>query len=277
MSQKTTVAFQGERRAFSEEAARKLLGEKMTLVPLPTFAEVFDAVEEGRASSAIVPIENSLAGSVYENYDLLLQKNLTIAGEVNLRILHCLLALPRASLGEIKKVYSHPVALAQCQDFFRRQKQLEPIPSYDTAGSAKMIQERKLADSAAIASHLAAEIYGMQVLEEGIEDNKENYTRFLLLAPGSQIPAGANKTSIVFSLPHQPGTLFKSLSVFALRDINLTKIESRPLHGRPWEYFFYIDFLGSMGEARCQKAIEHLRELADFLKILGSYPKAEDK
>lgn len=270
------LAFQGERGAFSEEAATKLLGKDIELVPCPTFEETFDHTEAGKTEFSLVPIENSLAGSVHENYDLLLQKSLRIVGEVNLRVVHNLIGVRRAPLDGIKKVYSHPVALAQCQAVLKRLSHVEQIPAYDTAGSVKMIVERQLGDSAAIASKSAAEFYGAEILAEGIEDNKENYTRFFLLSKGEPIHQNASKTSIVVALPHQPGSLFKALSVFALRDLSLTKIESRPIHGRPWEYFFYIDFLGSAEEKQCKNALRHLEEIAEFVKILGSYPRASD-
>lgn len=271
---KPVVAFQGERGAFSEEAAIKLLGSDIELLPCQSFEDIFEAVEQGRSQFCIAPIENSLAGSVYETYDLLLKKDLSVRAEVNLRIVHSLLALPGVRLCDVKRVYSHPVALAQCQEFLRTHRHMEKVPSYDTAGSAKLIREKGLRDAAAIAGRRAAEFYEMEILESEIEDNKANYTRFFLLSREKGIPEGANKTSIVFSMPNRPGALFKALSVFALRDIDLTRIESRPLHGRPWEYFFYIDFLGSMAEERCRNAVNHLLEIADFLKILGCYPKA---
>jgi prephenate dehydratase len=196
-------------------------------------------------------------------------------GEVNLRIVHCLIAHPGVGLGEIRRVYSHPQALAQCEGYLDRLPGVERVPSYDTAGSVKLILEQGIRDGAAIASGQAARVYHMAVLADGIEDDPENYTRFLVLAREEIAPDGPAKTSIVYSVSHAPGSLFKSLSVFALRDINLTKIESRPQRGKPWEYIFYLDFEGNRTEERCKNALNHLREYATFLRILGSYPKAE--
>ena len=255
-----TVAFQGERGAFSEEAAYKLLGRRIRILPEDSFAATFEAVVSGKARYCLVPIENTLAGSVYENYDLLLENKLHIIAEVNLRV-----------------VYSHPVALAQCSRFFARHPQVEKIPFYDTAGSVKMLAERSRGagrGAAAIASRTAAAVYRARILKTHLEDHHENFTRFLLLSKDARVRPAANKVSVVFSTRNVPGALFKCLSVFALRDIDLTKLESRPLRGRPWEYFFYLDFKGHVREERSKNALAHLGEIANLLRVLGCYKSA---
>jgi len=275
------VAFQGERGAFSEEAARKLLGARVAVLPCPRFEDVFRSLKEGRAAGAIVPIENTLAGSVHENYDHLVSFELPIVAETSVRIVHHFMAPKGVPFSKIRRVFSHPVALNQCLDFFARHPQLERIPYYDTAGSAKMVTEEGLIDAAAIASAVAAEIYGARILRRSIESDRQNFTRFFLLrtpahARRHPVRAPANtiwKTSLVFSTRNVPGALFRALSAFALRDLNLTKIESRPLRGKPWEYLFYVDFLGRADSSVARNALNHLGEIADFLRILGSYPK----
>jgi len=269
------IAFQGERGAFSEEAALKLLGDTVELLPCVTFDAMFEVVKSGECEGCLAPIENSLAGSVHANYDLLLQHDLYIIGEVYLRIVHNLIALPDVTFDQVKRVYSHPVALAQCRDFFRQYRHLEQVAEYDTAGSVKMLRDRSIQDGAAIASLRAATVYDASILKTEIEDNKENYTRFLLLSRNPRPLAAANKTSIVFSTRNEPGMLFRCLAAFALRDIDLTKLESRPLHGKPWEYFFYVDFMGNPNEEKSQNALRHLKEMTTYLRILGSYPKAD--
>ncbi len=265
------VAFQGEPGAYSEQAVFGYFGQVETQ-PCETFDAVFDAVVSNSCDSALIPIENSLAGSIHQNYDLLLRHNLHIVGEHLLRVRHCLIAFPGAQKEDIKRVISHPQALGQCAGYLHEMG-VKVEPAYDTAGSVKMLKASEDKSTAAIASHRAAEIYGMQILQEGIEDNPENYTRFLAIQCDSIIPTGEAKTSIVFTLKNQPGALFKALSAFALRDIDLTKIESRPLQGKPWEYLFYIDFLGSPNESHVQKALDQLKEYALMLRVLGSYPR----
>ena len=269
------VAFQGERGAFSEEAAYKLLGRRICLLPCETFSAAFQAVAKGRAKFGLMPIENTLAGSVYENYDLLLANNLHIIKEVSLRIVHNLMAFSGTTLGNLRQVYSHPVALAQCGRFFARRPKVEKVPAYDTAGSVKMLAESRTPGAAAIASRAAASVYRARILLTHVEDHRENYTRFLLLSKTSSVSPRANKVSIVFSTRNVPGALFKCLSVFALRDISLSKMESRPLRGRPWEYFFYLDFMGNVREERCRQALAHLGEVTNFLRVLGCYESAE--
>ncbi len=271
----SSVAFQGERGSFSEEAAHKLLGRQVRLLSCETFAGTFESVTSGRAKQCLVPIENTLAGSVYENYDLLLKYDLHIVGEVNLRIVHNLIAVPGTTLRNLRQVYSHPVALAQCSRFFAKHPRVEKIPFYDTAGAVKMLAERRTRGAAAVASREAATVYRVRILQTHLEDHHENYTRFLLLSKIASVSRRANKVSIVFSTRNVPGALYKCLSVFALREIDLTKLESRPLRGRPWEYFFYLDFTGHLREERCRHALEHLGEVTNFLRVLGCYPGAE--
>ena len=269
-----TVAFQGERGSFSEEAAYKLLGRRIRVRPCETFSAIFEAVATDQAKYCLAPIENTLAGSVYENYDLLLKHDLHIVGEVSLRIVHNLIAFPGTTLRSLKRVYSHPVALAQCSRFFARHPQIEKVPFYDTAGAVKMLAERGIQGAAAIASRTAAAVYHARLLKSHLEDHRENFTRFLLLSKTATLSRHANKVSLVFSTENVPGALFKCLSVFALRDIDLTKLESRPLRGRPWEYLFYLDFIGNVREERCRNALAHLGEVTNFLRVLGCYPRA---
>jgi prephenate dehydratase len=275
------IAFQGARGAFSEEAARKLVGPKAAVLPCERFEDVFRGLKSGAVSGAVVPIENTLAGSVHENYDHLVNFELPIVAETSVRIVHNLIVRKGVAFPRIKRVFSHPVALNQCLDFFAKNPQIERIPFYDTAGSVKMIVEEELEDAAAIASSVAAEIYGARILRRSIESDRQNFTRFFLLrtelyARRHATPAAAHshwKTSLVFSTRNVPGALFRALSAFALRDLSLTKIESRPLRGKPWEYLFYVDFLGRVDTPNAQNALHHLRELADFLRVLGCYPK----
>jgi prephenate dehydratase len=266
------VAYQGEIGAYSEGAAVEALGDAITPMPCESFEAVFEALAEGRADRAVLPIENSLAGSIHRNYDLMLRHDFHIVGEHIFRVRHNLMALPGQSIDEIDEVLSHPQALSQCEHYLR-DLGVDTHATYDTAGSAKRVRREKLARTAAIASRRAADAYDLEILAEGIEDDPENYTRFLILAREPQTPAeGANaKTSIVFSLKDQPSVLFKALSVFALRDIDLTKLESRPLRGRRFRYLFYLDFVGSVEEERAQNALRHLEEIAPMLRVLGSY------
>jgi prephenate dehydratase len=270
------TGFQGELGAFSQEATHQLLGPKAEVVPYPTFESVFVALRAGKIDSAVIPMENTLAGSVHENYDHLLQFDVRIAAETNVRIVHNLIAPPGVRFKDLRKVYSHPVALNQCLTFFARYPKLERVPFYDTAGSVKMVMEKNGPEAAAIASDVAASIYGGTILKRSIEDDRRNFTRFFLLYPSKKLPpprrAKEWKTSLVFTTRNIPGALFRGLSAFALRDLNLTKIESRPLRGKPWEYLFYLDLLGRESDPRVQNALRHLGEIADFLRVLGSYP-----
>lgn len=278
MNEQIRVAYQGERGAFSESAARRLLGEAAAL-PFASFEEMFDAVLTGAADCCIAPIENSLAGSIHRNYDLLLDSDLTIRGETNLRIVHNLLGPRATEIRDVRRVYSHPVALAQCGRFLRAHPSIEAVPVHDTAGAVRMVMERGHADEAAIASDRAAEIYGAATLASGIEDHAQNFTRFFLAAPShTTLPpltdgtARRWKTSLLLRVANKPGALFRALGAFALREIDLAKIESRPIEGRPWEYGFYLDVIGNACEEPLAGALENLRGVAEVVKILGSYP-----
>ncbi len=266
------IAIQGEAGSFSHEAAKRM-APGCTIVPCARSAEVFDRVERGSVAAAVIPIENSLAGSVTEHFDLLLARKVFIQREFRLRIVHNVIAAPGVKLKDIRKAYSHPVALEQCRDFFRRNPKIEPLPFYDTAGSVKHVIENQLGDAAGVAGHQAAKVYKGRILAAGIEDDKRNFTRFFLIRRSRRILPGANKTSIAFSVKNIPGALFKALSVFALRDISLSKIESRPLRGRPWEYAFYADYLRG-DDQLARNALRHLSEVADLVKVLGIYPAA---
>jgi chorismate mutase/prephenate dehydratase len=271
--QGVAVAFQGEPGAYTEEAALRFFGPSTKGVPRETLDEVFDAVEAGESPFAMVPVENSLEGSITRAYDLLLDSPLMICGETELRISHCLIAPENAGLDTIKYIYSHPQALGQCRSFLSHLN-AELIPASDTAGSVKMIKEQVRQDSAAVASARAAELYGMKIIAKEIEDNPHNFTRFFVLSKEDSPPTGSDKTSIVFTLKHKPGALYDSLGEFAVRKINLTKLESRPTRHQVWEYNFYMDFSGHREEKGVAGALKALEEHAVFVKILGSYPRA---
>jgi len=266
------VAIQGELGAFSHEAAKRMVANCM-VVPCARSVEVFDRLAQGSVHAAVIPIENSLAGSVTEHLDLLLAREVFIQQEFRLRIVHHLIAARGTKRSELRQVYSHPVALEQCRDFFRRHSKLEPVPFYDTAGSVKHIVENRVPGTAAIASRQAAAVYGGEILQAAIQDDKQNFTRFFLVRKTRRIAANANKTSIAFRLKNVPGSLFNALSVFASRGINLNKIESRPIRGHPWEYVFYADFLGGDNELS-RNALLHLGEISDLVKVLGVYRAA---
>jgi chorismate mutase/prephenate dehydratase len=271
--QAVSVAFQGEPGAYSEEAAIRFFGKSTKGVPCESLDEVFEAVEVGEAPFALVPVENSLEGSITRAYDLLLDSPLMVCGETELRISHCLIAIEGASLDTIKMVYSHPQALGQSRQFLNHLN-AEIVPASDTAGSVRMIKEQGRLDHAAVASVKAAELYGMKIIAKEIEDNPHNFTRFFILSKEDSPPTGNDKTSIVFSLKHKPGSLYDCLREFATRNINLSKLESRPTRHQPWEYNFYMDFMGHREEKDVAEALKALEEHAVFVKILGSYPKA---
>ncbi len=272
-----TVAFQGEPGAYSEQAAYDFFGPPAQPQPRPTFDAVFADVTGGSVDYGIVPVENSLAGSIHRNYDLLMRHDLHLVGEVVVRVRHNLIALPGAQLADIRRVLSHWQALDQCeQTLSRLLPGVERVQVYDTAGAVKMLAEEGRPDTAAVASRRAAELHRLPILREALEDDPTNYTRFVVLsrAPVDPPPAVPSKTSIVFATRNVPGSLYKALAAFALRDVDLTKIESRPLQGAPWEYLFYLDFAGNQADETCARALAHLREFATFARVLGTYPRA---
>jgi prephenate dehydratase len=266
------VAIQGEAGSFSHEAAKRLL-PGFGVVSCARSVEVFDRLERGSVNAAVIPIENSLAGSVAEHFDLLLARNVFIQREYRLRIMHNLISGHGVKMGDIRRVYSHPVALDQCRDFFRKHPKVEATPFYDTAGAVKYVLEKRLRDAAGIAGRQAAVVYKGRILAAGIEDDKRNFTRFFLIRRGRRKVPRGDKTSIAFTVSNVPGALFNALSVFALRDISLSKIESRPMRGRPWEYVFYADLLCGDNEV-ARRALGHLAEAADLVKVLGVYQSA---
>jgi prephenate dehydratase len=268
------VAFQGERGAFSEEAAVKLLGEEIALVPRPTFEAAFAAITDGVADYILAPIENSLAGPVNRSFDLLVDSRLNILAEVIIPIVHNLIAAPGTQFENVAVIESHPVALAQCEQFFAAHPRLKRVAAEDTAGSVRDVVRAGDHTRAAIAGRRAAEIYGGAILREHLEDNRENYTRFLLLSESAAVPEKADKLSLVFQLDHRPGALYHSLEPFARRNVNLMKIESRPMHGRPWQYRFYLDLQASRRDPEVVAALAELEKLVVDLRILGSYISA---
>jgi prephenate dehydratase len=269
------VAFQGERGAFSEEAAIKLLGEEIVLVPRPTFETAFAAIGDGLADYVLAPIENSLAGSVHRSFDLLIDSRLNIIGEEIIPIAHNLIGLPGAVFEQVTVVESHPVALAQCEQFFSEHPRLKRIATEDTAGSVREVVRAGDRTRAAIAGRRAADLYGGVILREHLEDNCENYTRFLLLCATSGSPDTADKLSLVFQLDHRPGALHRALEPFGCRNLNLMKIESRPVHGKPWQYRFYLDLQAPRTDPEVAAALAELESLVVDLRILGSYPSAQ--
>lgn len=267
------VAYQGETGAYSEMAVFKFFGSKVEPMPCKDFRDVFESVKNGIVPAGVIPIENSIEGSVNQNYDLFLTYDLKVCGEVAVKLAHVLIANAQTKLEDIETVYSHPQALAQCRGYLEKQK-WEIIPEYDTAGSVKIIKEKELFNAAAIASEKAADLYNMKILARDIADNLSNYTRFLVLSEEDAAPTGDDKTSIIFSGKHEPGVLYHALGEFASRNINLTRIESRPTKTTAWQYNFYLDFEGHRIEKRCTEALQALQEYATFVKILGSYPRA---
>ena len=270
------IAFQGTLGAYSEAAALKAWPGS-EVVACDRFEEVFDAVAKGRVSHGILPVENSIGGTIHINYDLLLQHDLPIVAETELTVVHNLLALPGTKIADIRRVFSHPQALAQCEQYLRTLSGIEIVATYDTAGSARMIKTEGFTDTAAIASARAAELFGLEILQTGVQDFADNITRFILIGRDPKPLADPDKTSIAFALHNGPGALFKALSVFALRDIDLTKLESRPARGLPWEYVFYADLGAGRQDLRCGRAIVHLAEFARWVRTLGSYPRWERK
>lgn len=268
------IAYQGEPGAYSEAAALAF-DPDATPVPCRSFEDVFQAVSEGTAARGVVPMENTIGGSIHRNYDLLVEHELPIVGEVQLRVDHCLLALPGVALDDVRVVHSHPQALAQCERFLRGLPDVELAAVYDTAGGAKLIREKELRHDAAIASIRAAQVFGLSILQRGIQDYDTNITRFCVIAR-QPVAEGADKTSIVFALPSEPGSLFRALSVFALRNIDLTKLESRPIRGRAWEYMFYADLAVPRHDLSCGRALVNLAEFARWVRTLGTYRASKD-
>jgi chorismate mutase/prephenate dehydratase len=272
--QTVKVAFQGERGAYSENAVYQFFGKDAEVKPCRDFNDVFGSVDKKDTEFGVVPVENSIEGSVNQTYDLFLKYDLKVRGEVIVKIAHCLITNLNTEMKDIKIVYSHPQALAQCRGFLEK-KDWEIIPTYDTAGSVKMIKEKALKNAAAIASERAAQLYSMKILARDIADNPENYTRFFVLSTEDSPKTGNDKTSIIFAAAHKPGSLYEALGEFAKRNISLTKIESRPTKKTPWEYNFYLDFEGHRSEPICAEALSALEKHAFFIRILGSYPKAQ--
>jgi prephenate dehydratase len=266
------AAFQGERGAFSEIAAKKFFGEKVKVSPSYSFDEVFQKVKKGEADYGVIPIENSLYGSIFETYDLLLKYSLSIVGELNLQINHYLIAAKNFKISQIKKIYSHPQALGQCSNFLNKLKNTKVLPAYDTAGSALLAIKGQNERVAAITSKEAADIYNLKILKSNIQNNEENFTRFLIISKKKNSKNITQpKSSLCFELKSIPGALFKALSVFALRDIDLVKIESRPIPHKPFQYMFYVDLLGDLKDDKINLALNHLNEISLTIKKFGSY------
>jgi prephenate dehydratase len=268
------IAYQGEPGAFSEAASRQIAADAQ-LVPCRSFEEVFASVNGEAVDYGVLPIENSIGGSIHKNFDLLLEHQLPIVGELEVPVVHHLLALPGRTLDQVQRIYSHPQALAQCDRFLRTLSGVEITATYDTAGSAKMIADQHLEDAAAIASARAAEVFGLVPLKSSIQDYQNNTTRFLIIGRRPLSTATADKTTIVFTLANDPGALFKALSVFALRGLDLTKLESRPIPDRKWEYLFYVDVAAASDDLPCARALAHLAEFAPMMRVLGSYPSCK--
>jgi arogenate/prephenate dehydratase len=264
------IAFQGETGAFGEAAAERV-DAAAPRIACPTFETVFEAVERGPATHGVVPIENSIAGTVHQTYDLLLEHELSIVGEVEVPVVHHLLGVRGSTIEGLRRIYSHPQALAQCERFLRTLTGVEIVASANTASSAKRVAAEERLDAAAIASARAGDVFGLVALASGIQDFKENVTRFIVVGRRALADQIADKTTVVFSLPDEPGSLFRALGVFALRNVDLTKLESRPVRGRPWEYLFYAELAAAREELPCARALQHLAELAPSLRVLGSY------
>jgi len=266
------VAFQGEKGAYSEEAIVSHWGDRAEPLPRPYLYDVFDAVEAGEADLGLIPVENSIEGTVVRTLDLLYERPLKVLDETVLRVRHCLISNPGVKLEDVKRVYSHPQALGQSRVFLERHG-YEPVGEYDTAGSVKLVKERGMMDAAAVASRRAAEVYGMEVLAEGVETHSENYTRFLAIGTGEASPTGRDKTSLAFTL-NRNGTIIGALNTLAVGGVNLLRIDSRPLLGEPWKYVYFIDLEGHIKEPALRRALEKFGEQTMRVKHLGSYPRA---
>ena len=265
------ISFQGEHGAFSEQAAINYFGLKNNFIECENFRDVFDSVLKSKTNFGIIPIENSLFGSIHQNFDLLFEYNLKIIGEIKLRVRMNLMALPKTKLLDLKNVYSHPQAIGQSDKFLRTLKNVKVHPFYDTAGAAKYISSEKKIDSAAIASVAAAKYYKLNILKKGIESDKNNFTRFVVISKIGKIEKQDSKTSLIFSLKHTPGSLQNCLNIFASRNLNLLKIESRPYVGKPWEYLFFVDVANDKNFSKIADALKELKTETTYLKILGSY------
>ncbi len=266
------VVYQGERGCNSDVASNKFFPKNVKRIGVRTFRDIFEKVNTEKETYGVVPVENSLTGSIHQNYDLLLEYNLWVTGEVKLRIIHNLLAPPGTTLKSIKEIWSHPEALAQCRDFLSFHPEYKVVSVYDTAGAAKIVKEEKRKNVAIIAGPQVAKLYNFKKLKEGIESHPDNFTRFLILSKERKIYTGENaRTMLVFGVKNEPGILFRCLSIFALRNIDLTKLESRAVVGKPYEYLFYIDFKGSLENENCRHAVENLKEVVAYIKLLGSY------
>jgi len=267
----TRISFQGERGAYSEAAAISFFGDDVETVPLPTFAEVLESTSSDKTEYSVLPVENSIEGSVGESYDLLYTTKLNAIGEVYHKIDHCLIGT--GTFKQIDTVYSHPQALGQCRKFIQEHN-LKTVPTYDTAGSVKIIKDTNKQNIACIASKNAAEIYQIPIIQQGMADNENNYTRFLILSKKLSQQSSKDKTSIIFSIKHEPGALYRIIEKFYSSGVNLTKIESRPKKSTGWEYNFYVDFEGSQNEPKISGMLNKIKQDSLFLKILGSYPIA---
>ncbi|AYF45435.1 MULTISPECIES: prephenate dehydratase [Halobacteriovorax] len=267
------VAFQGTKGSYSEEALYKYFGKDVEAIGIALSEDVCQALEDEDVACAILPIENSIVGNVDINMDLIFKHDFFAIGELYLEINHCLMANPGVETDKIKAVYSHPIALAQCHGFFK-EKKLKPVAEFDTAGSAKIISDSKSETEACVGSRLCADYYGLNIIQEKIQDEADNYTRFLIFVKEKNIPTGIGKekTSIAFTTKHHPGALLGCLQVFASYNINLTKLESRPIPHQPFKYIFYVDFMGALHDKKVQECLKELKRDANDIKILGSYP-----
>jgi len=266
------VSFQGERGAYSESAAKSFFKEEIETIPFPTFKDVLESTVNGDSQFSVLPVENSIEGSVGESYDLLYNTSLSAVGEIYHRIKHCLIG--SGSLEKIDTIYSHPQALGQCRKFIQKNN-IKTVPTYDTAGSVKIIKDLNKENIACIASKNASEIYRLPIISENIADNSNNYTRFLIMSKKFVKETGDDKTSIIFSIKHEPGSLFTIIEKFQKYGVNLTKIESRPKKTTAWEYNFFVDFEGHCENGKIKEMLGQIKEKTNYFKILGSYPRAK--
>ena len=266
------VSFQGEHGAYSESAAKKFFGEQIETIPCNSFEDTLKITEDNTSNYSVLPVENSIEGTVGQSIDAITNTNLYSIGEIYLKVEHCLIG--KGELENIETVYSHPQALGQCSNFIQN-NQLKTVPTYDTAGSVKIIKDMDDIHSASIASYDAGNLYNMSIIKKGIENNPNNYTRFLIFSKENTVKSKNDKTSIIFSVKHEPGALYKILKVFNDNEINLTKIESRPNKNKNWEYNFFVDFTGHFSDSKIDSVLNNISENTLFLKILGSYPIAD--